>query len=59
MIYTQRFNVSNYNHIFTLIGMDEKLKRDNNDKLANEQIYRSLTGSFIYLTITRPDIVLV
>ena len=38
----------------TLMGMNEKLKRQNSVELTNEQIYKSLVNFLIYLTNTRP-----
>ena len=33
-----------------------KLEKDNGEKVENVQLYRSLIGSLLYATITRPDI---
>lgn len=51
------FNMPNCMHMSTPMGMNEKLKRYDNDELANEQIYRSLVRSLIYLIYIRPNIV--
>lgn len=37
----KRFNMSNFKPMSTPTGMTEKLKRQDDDELTNEQIYRS------------------
>lgn len=48
--------MSNFKHMSTLEGMNEKLKRYVNDDLTDEQMSRSLVRFLIYLTNTKPDI---
>ncbi|KAH9681306.1 hypothetical protein KPL71_026926 [Citrus sinensis] len=40
----------------TPMGLNEKLKHDEKEEKADARIYRSLVGSLIYLTNSRPDI---
>ncbi|XP_049381286.1 secreted RxLR effector protein 161-like [Solanum stenotomum] len=38
------------------LAANEKFEKDDGEKKANSSIYRSLIGSLLYLTSTRPDI---
>ncbi|XP_015168119.1 uncharacterized mitochondrial protein AtMg00810-like [Solanum tuberosum] len=38
------------------LAANEKFRKDDGEKKANSSLYRSLIGSFLYLTSTRPDI---
>ncbi|KAG6529457.1 hypothetical protein ZIOFF_011655 [Zingiber officinale] len=41
----------------TPMALNEKLQQEDDSEMADEKLYRSLVGSLIYLTNTRPDIV--
>ncbi|KAG6525765.1 hypothetical protein ZIOFF_015733 [Zingiber officinale] len=41
----------------TPMTLNEKLQQEDDSEMADEKLYRSLVGSLIYLTNTRPDIV--
>lgn len=43
--------------MYTPMGMNQKLNKDVHNDLANEQKYRSLIGSLVYLTNIRPNII--
>ena len=42
--------------ILTPISQGESLSRDDGCEMVDEKIYRSLVGSFMFLTTTKPDI---
>ncbi|KAB1228243.1 hypothetical protein CJ030_MR7G001970 [Morella rubra] len=42
--------------VATLLVLQEKMKREDGSKKADVSIFRSLIGSLLYLTATRPDI---
>lgn len=53
----KKFNMSMCNPVTTPMALNEKLQKNDGAKKANETLYRSLVGSLMYLTNTRPDIV--
>ena len=46
----------NLKSVSTPMALNEKLKVDDGSKKVDEGIYRSLIGSLLYLTHTRPNI---
>jgi len=52
----ERFGVNQSKRCSTLLETNKKLRREEGSLLANPQPYRALVGSFLCLTITRPDI---
>lgn len=44
------------NPVATPLIVNEKLSKEDGSKKANASLYRSLVGSLLYLTATRPDI---
>ena len=40
----------------TPMELNVKLRKEENDLLANPSLYKKLVGSLVYLTITRPNI---
>ena len=41
------------------LAANEKFRKDDGEKKVNSSLFRSLIGSFLYLTSTRPDIIFV
>ena len=52
----EKFGMGNCNPITTPLIVNEKLKKEDGSKDVDASIYRSLVGSLLYLTATRPDI---
>ncbi|KAH9664737.1 Integrase catalytic domain-containing protein [Citrus sinensis] len=52
----KKFHVFKCKPAPTPMGLNEKLKHDEKEEKADARIYRSLVGSLIYLTNSRPDI---
>lgn len=48
------FNMCDCKPMFAPMRLNEKLKRVNDDELENEQMYRSLERSLIYLINIKP-----
>ena len=53
----KKFQMHNCKPISTPLAVSEKLQKDDGAQKFDAKIYRSLVGSLIYLTNTRPDIV--
>lgn len=53
----KKFRMENSNPAPTPMALNEKLQLDDGAEKSDPKIYRSLVGSLIYLTNTRPDIV--
>ena len=53
----QKFNMGNCKPMTTPMAVNEKLSKNDGMEKIDGAIYRSLVGSLIYLTHTRPDIV--
>ncbi|KAJ0748566.1 putative alcohol dehydrogenase [Helianthus annuus] len=51
-----KFNMKQCNAISTPMEYGQRLSKDDQEEEVNENIYRSLVGSLMYLTNTRPDI---
>ncbi|KAJ4764255.1 polyprotein [Rhynchospora pubera] len=51
-----KFNMENCNPVKTPLLVNEKLMKDDGSGNADAAQYRSLVGSLLYLTTTRPDI---
>ncbi|KAJ0795409.1 putative RNA-directed DNA polymerase [Helianthus annuus] len=52
----ERFNMKHCKSISTPMEYGEKLSKEDLEEDVNENLYRSLVGSLMYLTNTRPDI---
>ncbi|XP_042939594.1 secreted RxLR effector protein 161-like [Carya illinoinensis] len=52
----KRFNVADCKLVATPLIANEKLKEEDGEKLTDGATYRSLIGSLLYLTSTRPDL---
>lgn len=52
----KKFSMFNCKSASTPMRINEKLKKNDSDELDNEQMYRSLVGSLLFLTNTRPNI---
>ncbi|XP_014631455.1 uncharacterized protein LOC114411183 [Glycine soja] len=53
----KKFNMQDCKPLATPMAMNEKLSKDDGQNKVNATVYRSLVGSLIYLTNSRPDIV--
>lgn len=53
----KKFNMSNCKPLATPMALNEKLSKNDGKEKVDASIYRSLVGSLIYLTNTRPDVV--
>ncbi|KAI5332975.1 hypothetical protein L3X38_023104 [Prunus dulcis] len=51
-----KFGLTEYKSVTTPLVATEKLAKDDGSGAANEEQYRSIVGSLLYLTATRPDI---
>jgi len=52
----RKFKMENCNEVVTPLVVNEKLTKMDGDGKADESHYRSLVGSLLYLTATRPDL---
>ena len=52
----KKFHMNNCKPVFTPLGLNEKLQENKEEEKEDEKRYKSLVGSFIYLTNIRPDI---
>ncbi|KAA3465642.1 Copia protein [Gossypium australe] len=53
----KKFQMSTCKSVPTPMAHNEKLQEEDGEEMDDEMLYRSLVGSLIYLTNTRPDIV--
>ncbi|XP_042441173.1 secreted RxLR effector protein 161-like [Zingiber officinale] len=53
----KKFQMLSCKPVPTPMALNEKLQQEDDNEMADEKLYRSLVGSWIYLTNTRPDIV--
>ncbi|KAL6328890.1 hypothetical protein AAG906_003907 [Vitis piasezkii] len=52
----KKIKMQDCNPVFTPMTTNEKLSKDDNSEKIDEGLYRSLIGSLLYLTASRPDI---
>lgn len=52
----EKFKMRDCKPVATPLIVNEKLSKEDGSKKVDESLYRSLVGSLLYLTITRPDI---
>ncbi|XP_017186631.1 uncharacterized mitochondrial protein AtMg00810-like [Malus domestica] len=52
-----KFGLNESKSVTTPLVATEKLSKDDGSGFANEEQYRSVVGSLLYLTATRPDII--
>jgi hypothetical protein len=52
----KKFNMAKLKPMSTLMSMGTTLDPDENDEAIDQREYRSMIGSLLYLTVTRPDI---
>jgi hypothetical protein len=52
----KKFNLAELKPVSTLMRITTLLNPDENGKVAHQREYRSMIGSLLYLTATRPDI---
>ncbi|CAL9005790.1 unnamed protein product [Prunus brigantina] len=55
-ILLDKFGMKDCKPVSTPLVPTEKLKREDESELADEETYRKIVGSLLYLTATRPDI---
>jgi isopentenyldiphosphate isomerase len=53
---TKKFNMAELKPVLTLISTTAALDPDENGEAVDQREYRSMIGSLLYLTVTRPDI---
>jgi hypothetical protein len=51
-----KFNMAELKPVSTLMSTATSLDPDENSEAADQREYRSMIGSLLYLTATRPDI---
>ena len=54
----KKFGMENAKEIGTPMSPTCKLDKDENDKSVNEKLYRGMIDSLLYLTVSRPDILI-
>jgi hypothetical protein len=52
----KKFNIGEVKPVSTLISTAMVLDLDENGKVVDQREYKSMIGSLLYLTMTRPDI---
>ncbi|KAG8653315.1 hypothetical protein MANES_05G012904v8 [Manihot esculenta] len=52
----KKFNLDYYKSVVVSLVVNEKLSKDDGAEPADASLYRSLVGSLIYLTASRPDL---
>ncbi|PHU03205.1 hypothetical protein BC332_28456 [Capsicum chinense] len=52
----KRFKLDKCKPVATPLVVNEKLMKDDGEERADSKLYRSLIGSLLYLTATRPDV---
>jgi hypothetical protein len=52
----KEFNMVEIKHVSTPMSTATSLDLDKNGEAADQREYRSMIGSLLYLTVTRPDI---
>lgn len=53
----KKFNMDKCNSVTTPLVVNEKLMKDDGSVKVNESLYRSVIGSLLYLSSTRPEII--
>ena len=54
----KKFNMQDCKPLATPMAMNKKLSKDDGQNKVDATVYRSLVGSLIYLTNSRPNIVM-
>jgi hypothetical protein len=52
----KKFNMAELKPVSTPMSMATSLGPDEDGEVVNQREYRSMIGSLLYLTVTRPDI---
>ncbi|XP_031262652.1 uncharacterized protein LOC116120820 [Pistacia vera] len=52
----KRFNLESAKHANTPMSSSLKLSKDDNGKKVDHKLFRSMIGSLLYLTVSRPDL---
>nr|XP_015893142.1 secreted RxLR effector protein 161-like [Ziziphus jujuba var. spinosa] len=55
-ILLNKFGLTNCNPVLTPLIANEKLSKEDGSGRADEELYRKIVGSLLYLTATRPDV---
>ena len=54
-----RLDIENYNSIYNLIVLGQKIGKDENCAKVDVTLYKKIVGSLMYLIATRPDLMFV
>ena len=54
----KKFGMENAKKIGTLMSPTCRLDKDKNDKSINKKLYKDMIDSLLYLTVSRPDILI-
>jgi hypothetical protein len=52
----KKFNIDELKPVSTLMSMTTSVDPDENGEVVDQREYRSMIGSLLYLTVTRPDL---
>ena len=52
----KKYKLESCKEVATPLSQNERVSKNNGEKLEDSSIYRSLVGSLLYLTTTRPDL---
>jgi hypothetical protein len=52
----KKFNIDELKPMSTLMSMTTSVDPDENGEVVDQREYRSMIGSLLYLTVTRPDL---
>ena len=55
----KKFGMSNSKAISTPMGTNGNLDSDASENMVDQKVYRSMIGSLLYVTASRPDVILV
>jgi hypothetical protein len=53
----KKFGMEDAKGISTLMGTNRSLDSDTNGNMVDQKMYRSMIGSLLYVTVSRPDVI--